>query len=67
VTPEQLRRRNRAISAGQERAWRDPEIRARRSAAIAKAQHDPLHRALMRRQWETRQARLAEKCGEATS
>jgi hypothetical protein len=49
MTPEQLKARNRAISAGQKRAWADPEIRARRAAAIAKAQDDPLHRAVMRR------------------
>jgi hypothetical protein len=38
-----------AISAGQKRAWADPDIRARRSAAIAKALDDPLLRAAMSR------------------
>jgi hypothetical protein len=47
VTPEQLARRNRAISQGQKRAWRNPEIHARRSAAIARAWDDPLPRAIM--------------------
>jgi hypothetical protein len=36
-----------AIAQGQKRAWADPEIRRRRSAAIAKAQDDPLHRAVI--------------------
>jgi hypothetical protein len=45
LTPEQRA----AIAAGQRRAWADPEIHARRSAAIAKAQDDPLHRAVMSR------------------
>jgi hypothetical protein len=49
MTSEQLQARNAAISAGQKRAWTDPVIRARRSAAIAKAQDDALHRALMRK------------------
>jgi hypothetical protein len=49
MTPEQLKARNAAIAAGQKRAWADPEIRARRMEAIAKAQDDPLHRALMRK------------------
>ena len=47
MSPEQLANRNAKISAGQKHAWRNPEIRARRSAAIARAQDDPLHRALM--------------------
>jgi hypothetical protein len=47
MTPEQLKARNQAIGEGQKRAWADPEIRARRSAAIAKAQDDALHRAIM--------------------
>jgi hypothetical protein len=49
VTPEQLKARNAAISEGQRRAWAKPEIHARRSAAIARAQDDPLHRAVMSR------------------
>jgi hypothetical protein len=49
MTPDQLQARNCAISQGQRRAWRNPEIRARRSAAIARAQDCPLHRALMSR------------------
>jgi hypothetical protein len=49
MTPEQLKARNAAISQGQKRAWADPVIRLRRSEAIAKAQDDPLHRAVMRR------------------
>jgi hypothetical protein len=49
MTPEALAARNAAISKGQKRAWADPEIRARRSAAIARAQDDPLHRAVMRK------------------
>lgn len=40
--------RNKAISEGQRRAWADPVIRARRSAAILKALNDPLAVALMR-------------------
>jgi hypothetical protein len=47
MTPEQLKARNQAIAEGQKRAWADPEIRARRSAAIARAQDDALHRAIM--------------------
>jgi cellulase/cellobiase CelA1 len=34
-------------SEGQKRAWANPDIRARRSAAIAKAFDDPLFRARM--------------------
>jgi hypothetical protein len=49
MTPDQLARRNAAIADGQRRAWTNPSIRARRSAAIAKAQDDPLHRAGMSR------------------
>jgi hypothetical protein len=49
MTPEQLVRRNAAIAEGQRRAWANPKIRARRSAAIARAQDDPLHRAVMSR------------------
>lgn len=49
MTAEQLKPRNQAISKGQRRAWADPKIHARRSAAIAKAQDDPLHRAIMSR------------------
>ena len=48
MSPEQLANRNAKISAGQARAWRDPEIRERRSTAIAKAFDDALFRALMR-------------------
>jgi hypothetical protein len=56
VTLEQLPRRNAAIAKGQRRAWADPEIRARRSAAIGRAHDDPLHGALTRANWEKRQA-----------
>jgi hypothetical protein len=49
MTPEQLKARNAAIAKGQRRALANPEIRARRSAAIAKAQDDPLYRAVMSR------------------
>ena len=38
-----------AIAAGQKRAWTNLDIRKRRSAAIARAQDCPLHRAIMRR------------------
>jgi hypothetical protein len=48
MTPEQLAYRNARIAEGQKRAWRNPEIRERRSAAIAKAFDDPLCRAVMR-------------------
>jgi hypothetical protein len=48
VTPEQIAARNANISEGQRRAWADPEIRKRRSAAIGRAQDDPLYRAVMR-------------------
>jgi hypothetical protein len=48
VSPEQLANRNAKISAGQARAWRDPEIRARRTTAIANAWDDALLRAQMR-------------------
>jgi hypothetical protein len=50
VSPEQLANRNAKISAGQARAWRDPEIRARRTTAIATAWDDALLRAQMREQ-----------------
>lgn len=46
MNPDQLRARNAAISAAQKRAWADPEIRARRSAAIRAALDDPLIRKL---------------------
>jgi hypothetical protein len=49
VTPEQLQNRNTRISEGQARAWRDPEIRKRRSTAIAQAFDDALFRAVMRK------------------
>jgi hypothetical protein len=49
MTSEQLTARNAAISAGQKRAWANPAIRARRSAAIARAWEDPLRCAVMRR------------------
>jgi hypothetical protein len=52
MTPEQLKHRNQRISEGQRRAWRDPEIRARRSAAIRCAFDDPLFRAVMRKRAE---------------
>jgi hypothetical protein len=45
VTPEQLANRNAHISEGQARAWRDPEIRQRRTTAIATAWDDALLRA----------------------
>lgn len=48
MSPEQLANRNAKISAGQARAWRDPEIRARRTTAIANAWDDALLRAQMR-------------------
>ena len=48
MTPTQLQNRNANISAGQKRAWRDPEIRARRTTAIAAAWDDALLRAQMR-------------------
>ena len=48
MSPEQLANRNARISEGQTRAWRDPEIRARRTTAIANAWDDALLRALMR-------------------
>jgi hypothetical protein len=50
MTPEQLKERNRRISEGQKQAWADPEIRARRTAAIRKAWDDPLLSADMRHQ-----------------
>lgn len=49
MTPEQLAHRNARIGEGQRRAWRNPEIHKRRSAAIAKAWDDPLSRAIMSR------------------
>lgn len=49
VTAEQLKARNAKIAEAQRRAWRDPEIRARRSAAIARAWDEPLRRAIMSR------------------
>ena len=48
MSPEQLANRNARISEGQARAWRDPEIRERRTTAIAAAWDDALRRALMR-------------------
>jgi len=48
MTPTQLRNRNARIAEGQARAWRDPEIRKRRSTAIAQAFDDALFRAVMR-------------------
>lgn len=49
MTPEQLAARNAATSEGQKRAWQDPDIRARRSAAIRAAKDDPLQCALRRK------------------
>jgi hypothetical protein len=49
---ERLARKNAAISAGQKLAWRKPEIRERRTAAIRAAWDDPLARAVMRRRKE---------------
>ena len=49
MTPEQLAARNAATSEGQKRAWQDPDIRARRSAAIRAAKEDPLQCALRRK------------------
>jgi hypothetical protein len=57
VSPEQLADRNAKISAGQARAWRDPEIRKRRSTAIAQAFDDALFRAVMREKALKRGAR----------
>jgi hypothetical protein len=48
VSPEQLAYRNARVAEGQRRAWADPEIRARRSAAISRGLDDPLVRAVMR-------------------
>ena len=48
MSPEQLANRNARIAEGQARAWRDPEIRERRTTAIAAAWDDALRRALMR-------------------
>lgn len=48
MSPEQLANRNTNISAGQKRVWRDPEIRARRTTAIAAAWDSALLRAQMR-------------------
>lgn len=45
---EAISMRNKSISRGQERAWRDPEIRARRQAAISASWDDPLLLALQR-------------------
>ena len=42
-------RRSLALSLGQKRAWDDPVIRAKRSAAIRLAHEDPLYLALLRR------------------
>ena len=36
-----------AIGFGQKRAWADPEIKAKRAAAIRAAWDDPLRRSLM--------------------
>jgi hypothetical protein len=55
VTPEQLKRRNALVGEGQRRAWRDPDIRARRTAAIRAAQEDPLYRAIERNRIDNRQ------------
>jgi hypothetical protein len=52
MTPEQRAARNAAVGAGQRRAWADPEIHARRSAAIRAAKDDPLHRAIARNRTE---------------
>ena len=54
MTSEQLARRNAAIAEGQRRAWRDPEIRECRVAAIRAAWDDPLKRAIMSRLKEKR-------------
>lgn len=48
MTPEQLDRRNALVAEGQRRAWSDPEIRARRAAAIRASLDDPLRRAVER-------------------
>ena len=56
MTPEQLKARNALISIGQKRAWADPEIRARRAAAIARAKEDPLYLAIARRKLEAQGA-----------
>lgn len=48
MTPEQLAHRNARVAEGQRRAWADPKIRTRRSAAIAAAFEDPLYRAIER-------------------
>jgi hypothetical protein len=55
VTPQQLAARNSAIAEGQRRAWREPDIRARRIAGLVMGSDDPLVRALHRA--------LAEKKG----
>jgi hypothetical protein len=57
LTPEQIAFRNARISEGQARAWRDPEIRKRRSTAIAQAFDDALFRAVMREKALKRGAR----------
>lgn len=46
-TPELRARTNARIAEGQARAWRNPEIRERRTTAIAAAWDDALRRALM--------------------
>ena len=48
MTPDQLAHRNARVAEGQRRAWQDPDIRERRSKAIAASKDCPLHRALMR-------------------
>lgn len=47
-TPEKRAACNARIAEGQARAWRDPEIRERRTTAIAAAWDDALLRAQMR-------------------
>jgi hypothetical protein len=64
MTPEQLARKNAAIAEGQRRAWADPEIRKRRSAAIGQAQDDPLYRAVMREKTLRRLASQSPRIGE---
>ena len=48
MTPAQLEHRNARVAEGQRRAWADPEIRARRIAAIRAGKDDPLCRAIQR-------------------
>jgi hypothetical protein len=57
-TPEKRAQCNARIAKGQAQAWRDPEIRARRSTVIAQAFDDALFRAVMR---EKALKRLAAK------